>query len=316
VPCFNLEHYIDDTLFSVRNEFNDSIEFLFIDDGSIDLTIYKLDEFFKLNNNKNVYVFKTRNKGQSAARNFGISKAVGKYVWFLDGDDVLVLGSINNLLELVNLNSDCDLIAFQGYDFEDYLLGNQIINYTPKNKYLIESYNRFIDTIIITDSRRYLVARIKANEFIENPCFYIFRREIVLENSIYFTEGMVYEDVCFTVRLFLASKILVLSPIRPILHRRRNGSTMRSVLSGHHIYSGFRVVEELYSLKKQEKNAEEIEILVEKYLYRALNWSRKGGFNIYLLLLKHRSILPVIFRSSEKIRVEFHKNLKQSIKLF
>jgi len=83
IPLFNKEKYIKATLDSVFKQTFQDFEIIVINDGSTDNSE---NEVLKFDSSKIRY-FKTENKGVSAARNFGITQAKGKYVAFLDADD-------------------------------------------------------------------------------------------------------------------------------------------------------------------------------------------------------------------------------------
>ena len=88
VPVFNSGEYLDRCVGSILNQDFSPIEILIVDDGSTDpSTIEKCDELCRTNTNVSVYHIK--NCGSAAARNFGIQKAKGDYIGFVDSDDVI-----------------------------------------------------------------------------------------------------------------------------------------------------------------------------------------------------------------------------------
>lgn len=88
VPVYNLENYIADTLDSLLAvKFPGSYEILVINDGSTDQSEAIIRSYQK--ENDNVFLFTIENQGVSNARNFGIQKASGEYLTFVDGDDTV-----------------------------------------------------------------------------------------------------------------------------------------------------------------------------------------------------------------------------------
>src|SRR5690606_955976 len=83
IPLFNKEKYIKATLDSVFKQTFQDFEIIVINDGSTDNSE---NEVLKFDSSKIRY-FKTENKGVSAARNFGINQAKGRFITFLDADD-------------------------------------------------------------------------------------------------------------------------------------------------------------------------------------------------------------------------------------
>jgi glycosyltransferase involved in cell wall biosynthesis len=86
IPVYNTEKYIVETIDSVINQTHTNIEIIVIDDGSTDSS-KKLIQHISETENRVQYHYQT-NKGVSSARNLGIEKAKGKYLFFLDADDV------------------------------------------------------------------------------------------------------------------------------------------------------------------------------------------------------------------------------------
>ena len=109
VPCYNIEKYISKTLESVRNQTFQNFEIILIDDGSKDNTGKILDDYNK--KDKRIKVIHKINEGVSQARNIGIENAVGEYIYFLDGDDLIE----KNLLERANevfKNNKVEIFSF------------------------------------------------------------------------------------------------------------------------------------------------------------------------------------------------------------
>lgn len=83
IPVYNKENFISNTLDSVLKQDFQDFEIIIINDGSTDTS----EEVISQYNDPRIHYFKQENAGVSAARNFGISKAIGKYITFIDADD-------------------------------------------------------------------------------------------------------------------------------------------------------------------------------------------------------------------------------------
>lgn len=86
-PVFNCEQYIDETIQSVLNQTHEHWEMIIIDDLSSDNTMKIVKEYAK-KNPKIKYYQNTVNSGPAKSRNKGIEMAQGRYISFLDGDDI------------------------------------------------------------------------------------------------------------------------------------------------------------------------------------------------------------------------------------
>lgn len=86
IPIFNSEKYISDTIISVQNQTYQNWEMLLVDDGSTDETQTIITSF--LTDKRIQFYPLEKNSGTGVARNFGVAKAAGKYISFLDADDL------------------------------------------------------------------------------------------------------------------------------------------------------------------------------------------------------------------------------------
>ncbi len=87
VPIYNVEKYLEECVQSIINQSYNNIEILLIDDGSTDGSGMVCDKLAERDNR--IKVFHKINGGLSDARNYGIEYAIGKYVMFVDSDDVV-----------------------------------------------------------------------------------------------------------------------------------------------------------------------------------------------------------------------------------
>src|SRR5699024_7703741 len=87
VPVYNTEKYIETCLESLLNQDIDKsmYEIICVNDGSTDGSLAILKEYAKQYDN--VVLIDKENEGVSIARNIGLEKARGDYVWFIDADD-------------------------------------------------------------------------------------------------------------------------------------------------------------------------------------------------------------------------------------
>ena len=105
IPVYNLSDYIKETINNILNQKYKNFELILINDGSTDNTPNILKKFS--NKYKNIKMFNKKNGGVSSARNLGLKKANGKYIYFLDGDDKIENDLLSNAYsKLKNNNID------------------------------------------------------------------------------------------------------------------------------------------------------------------------------------------------------------------
>ena len=99
VPVYNVEHYLRKCLDSIIEQTVRDIEIIVVDDGSTDSSGEICDTY--LDRDSRVKVFHKENGGLSSARNFGIEKATGEYIGFVDSDDFIEPDMYEILLHLI-----------------------------------------------------------------------------------------------------------------------------------------------------------------------------------------------------------------------
>jgi glycosyltransferase involved in cell wall biosynthesis len=104
IPAYNAAPYISAAISSVLEQEYEYLEIIVVDDGSTDGTAEVAATF-----GDRIRYFRIPNSGPSAARNFGIAKATGKYVAFLDADDWWFPGKIKTQLDILKNDT---LVAF------------------------------------------------------------------------------------------------------------------------------------------------------------------------------------------------------------
>ncbi len=110
IPAHNAEEFLAETLSSILAN-STPLEIIVVDDGSDDATFEVLTDFARRHPNLTALAH-TRSMGAGAARNTGLRQAKGKYVCFLDADDIVMPGAIDCLVGEMEA-SDCDVLAFK-----------------------------------------------------------------------------------------------------------------------------------------------------------------------------------------------------------
>ena len=127
VPVYNVEKYLDECLKSILSQTYDNFEVILVNDGSTDESQKIIDDFVK----KDVRIksFYIENSGLSFARNLGISKSCGDFLFFLDSDDCNQNNTLEEMIKLQNNSKEsitvCNFNRFvNDYDFIDVKKNN------------------------------------------------------------------------------------------------------------------------------------------------------------------------------------------------
>lgn len=192
IPVYNVEPYIRECLDSVAAQtFTKDIECILVDDCGTDNSIKIAEEFvscYEGNINFNILHHQT-NCGLSAARNTGIKASIGEYLYFLDSDDFLSSDCIEQMLQCAN---NADMV--QGtYKSDRHVLSSfskDIPPYTEDQR-LIKSTMLNYDIFPVMAQNR------------------LVKRSLIIDNNLFFKEGIIHEDCYWT--YFLAKHVHSLS---------------------------------------------------------------------------------------------------------
>jgi len=118
-PVYNGENYIEECVNSVLCQVGVKVQHIVVDDGSIDKTCELLQKY------PSVQLIKQDNAGAPSARNYGLSKALGRYIKFLDADDYLIPGCLEKQLQFSEVKGHSE--RFIGYGYRDVYWENRRI---------------------------------------------------------------------------------------------------------------------------------------------------------------------------------------------
>lgn len=207
IPVYNVQDYLLPCLESVFAECVDfSYEVLLVDDGSTDGSGELCDKIASQKPSC-VKVFHKINGGLSDARNFGVLRATGAYVFYLDSDDYLVEGGIRAMVAAA-LQSKSDVVCANFY----YQYNNR--------KALFDVESRGI--LVYNGGEEALAALIEGKRYQNFAWGKLIRRE--LAQQFLFPKGKLFEDTYwFHLILHYANKVVVVS--EPVVYYvQREGS--------------------------------------------------------------------------------------------
>ena len=188
IPVYNVEKYIDRCLKSVISQNYDDLEIIVIDNGSTDRSGSICDSY--ANEYANISVYHIENHGVGPARNFGLSKAKGEFICFVDADDYLV----GNLFSDVEnqLDSQLDLLVFSYY------------NSIEKNLSEIDRSAKILPTEGKKDKSDFiaLFQELCLTDMMYTVWNKIYRREFLEEHQIVFESYELGEDVRFNLNVY------------------------------------------------------------------------------------------------------------------
>ena len=115
IPVYNAEKYLPKCIDSLIKQTFKKFEIICINDGSSDKSLNILKRY--ATNDTRIKIFTQKNSGPAVARNLGLEKAQGKYLWFIDADDWIEEKACEILNNIINKNSpDITIFASNVYN--------------------------------------------------------------------------------------------------------------------------------------------------------------------------------------------------------
>jgi glycosyltransferase involved in cell wall biosynthesis len=166
IPTFNSSKHIKATLNSVLSQTYSNWECILVDDGSIDLTETISINYQEKDNRFQLYKRpEDLPKGPSSARNYGVTKAKGEYVIFLDADDLLATTCLENRVAQFKQNQNCDFLVFQMERFFNEP------DFSKKEIVVEQDKNRVLESFIQLHGQWPITAPIYKTNFFKTICF-------------------------------------------------------------------------------------------------------------------------------------------------
>jgi len=118
VPVYNAARFIEETMDCVAAQTYSRWELLLVEDGSSDKTVEIIEDYIRKNDEKRIrLICQPENQGAARARNRGLREASGRYIAYLDADDLWVPEKLEH--ELAFMRQKNAAFAFTGYEFVD-----------------------------------------------------------------------------------------------------------------------------------------------------------------------------------------------------
>ncbi len=251
IPVFNTEQYLGECLESLRSQTLEGIEIICVDNGSTDDSPVILRDYEK--RCKNLVVLSHPEGRQGDARNAGLSIATGKYVGFVDSDDLCDPDMFSCLYTRAE-ETGTDVMICNIRTFRDSRKEESSVSIDPKHLHE--------DDVFVISDRPALLRNLTI-------CNRLFRRSFLEEQALEFPEGLWHEDQFFVGKALLAADRIATVPNCLYNYRKgREGSVGAHV--GERNLDVFAVMELLFdyvssSLDSKARNLAQ-EVKVVRYL--------------------------------------------------
>ena len=210
IPVFNTEKKLRKCLDSVLQQKDDELEIVVINDGSKDSSD-KIIKEYKEKNPQTISYYKKQNTGVADTRNYGIKKAKGQYIMFLDSDDYIDAHLYSIVKQYMKKN--IELIKFKLQRIDES--GN-----------ILEKVNGPVfETTTGGEGFENLYA---SDVLLDSPCIYIIKKEIFIRNKLLFNVGTEHEDFGLIPFVIVLAKTMISIDYYGYEYVQSNGSITRN----------------------------------------------------------------------------------------
>ena len=249
IPVYNVEPYLRQCLDSVLGQTFKNFEVLLVNDGSSDSSGDICREYVE--KDSRFHYFEKENGGLSDARNYGIERAQGEYLTFIDSDDFVNEKHLENLFLASRLtNADITIGGFSRFEngtfwlYQDYFSSDSLVSFTSAQA--IQHLDSMFDVPFLNFSTAWGK---------------LFKRELFSE--LRFPYGKYAEDQFIIWKLYLKARSIYTFNVDSYVYRiNKNG--MSSVFSLKHL----DYIEALEERIKSTKDLEGIDINLSFNMYR------------------------------------------------
>jgi glycosyltransferase involved in cell wall biosynthesis len=216
VPVYNTSKFLERCLNSILQQTLEDIEIIAIDDGSTDNSLDILQK--SSTKDKRIKVYTQQHQGISVTRNLSIKLAKAEIISFIDSDDTIK----KNMLEIMydRIIQDVDIV-FTRCNYLDSL--NNIIKISKK---------------LPTKKDIYFLALLK-NHLSPGTPMGLYKKQLFINNNIFFPENEYFEDLKTTYKLFYYAKNISVIQ-EPLYNYHFNNNSISNTLSKKHILDLFK----------------------------------------------------------------------------
>ena len=270
MPCYNTEQYVEETLKSVLNQSFKDYEIICLNDGSTDGTLEILKRYQQ--SYPNIRVISSENHGIAYQRNTGVQCAQGKYIYYMDSDDLLK----ENCLETLYQYAEADNLDVVYFEADSFYETKDIEEAFAK---FLTLYHRVKEYDGIYDGRNLYIQMENAGDIKMSVGLQFTRHQFLLDNNIKFGMERYFEDNLYTVKVTLKAGKARCVRDNLYLRRVRANSTMTTSENKTRFESYLEVVRGLMQILEEEKQ----DFVLQEAIYKRI----RGTFiNVYKDYLK------------------------------
>ena len=244
VPIYNSKKYLEECVDSLTKQ-NGIFEILLVDNGSKDGSMELAKEL--ASKDKRIKVYKCEAPGAGAARNYGLKRAKGKYVFFVDSDDYIVPQALEKLLKKA---------------YEKDRDGADIVMMSAVEIFENDKEKKIKLTAVSEKEKDY---KHKFVRYGAGPWQFLLKREFLTKNKLEFHEGIIHEDMAIISAYILYTDKYTSIDEELYYYRQREDSVLHQTKWNPHCKDIFAALKDLYGRFAREGKLAEYKADIEYF---------------------------------------------------
>lgn len=278
IPVYNVERYLEECLKSIINQQYKDYEILLINDGSTDYSGEICERYSEVYSN--IKLFHKDNGGLADTRNFGIRKARGEYILFIDSDDYINRGSLNEIIRITEEDEEADVIFLKAVKVFPNGEKERLDELLEKDRIYQTNKNDVIDYVS------------NLAKFPASACTKLVKKDFIIKNKLYFKKGLLSEDIDWSIQLVITA------------------NKFNCCTAEYYNYRQARVGS--ITNKKNKKNIEDLFYIIKKWA--SLN-EDSNEYQVYINRIAAYEYIILLSYYGNR-RKEFDKQFKKKLKKY
>jgi len=233
IPLYNAEKYIGECLESILQQTFQDFEVIVVDDCSTDNSVAVVEKFLPHFNERLKIISTEKNSGgASVPRNVGVKVSCGKYLMFVDSDDVITKTALEELYTVAE-KFNADVVHCEKYlqvKTEENLLGRNDYELTSPNV-----KNLVTEPTLISENIGERIFSLQQKQFLVSLWAKLIRRDFFLENNITLLNVLGEDMICTICLVCTAKRYLRVPNIVNIYREFEDSLSHRSKSLGEHL---------------------------------------------------------------------------------
>ncbi|MBU2939572.1 glycosyltransferase [Lacinutrix sp. C3R15] len=256
IPVYNGAEFIEKSYHSIINQQIEDFEILYVDNNSKDASVQNIQKLIA--KDTRVKLFKQPKQGAAPARNLGIEKAIGSYVYIFDVDDEIYPEALHKMLAVLD-----------GHPKVDAVFGK-----------MVKSYKGIAETIKPKDETHNVIFKEKpfwgvhwfsSLKNVVGPPAFLYRKKIFKEIGLYNEELRIGQDTALDIKLGMTSNVAFLDTY-VYLYFKHHASTIQQTKKNENMifYTWVRLVKEHLPFYAKHKTPKKFDKILVSQIYSSM----------------------------------------------